>query len=432
MQRFLASILIVVGLSFLLWQPAAAQHLSSSVPMKLGIPAYFYPAGCSNCCLACWNQMAAHAATVGIAILNPFNGPGAQFDQNYYDVAENMTERGIQLIGYIHSDSDPVADVRRSLAVLYAEIDTYYDRYPIDGIFIDEAYVIENQCDVIRDFYMPLRHYIKSKDADALVVLNAGEVMPECFMDAADILLNAEKTAADYPTWQPQGWEWKYPPSRFWHLIHTTPVGAWDEMLDLASQRGSGYVYVTDDGADRNPWDSLPLSSFWADQVGWLTDYSANFIRNGAFTTSIEGWSSFYAIQVAWNSERAFVTQLSSPAGSPGGVFFQSTGVVVNTRVQLEALIDVRNTSGTRKRATILLHDGDFSDLQVCTFWIPANNVSYRYRIETFTGEAWQNATLSIYPSGILGGGMFIDQVVLRTQPTLTQLQTRCTDPNAP
>ncbi|MDZ4765327.1 MAG: spherulation-specific family 4 protein [Chloroflexota bacterium] len=432
MRRFLTSILIAVGSIILLWHPAAAQHIGSSAPMKLGIPAYFYPAICAGCCLDCWEQMVVDAPTMGIAILNPFNGPGSQFDQNYDDVATDLTGQGIQVIGYIHTDSDPVADVRRPLAALYAEIDTYYARYPIDGIFLDEAYVIENQCAVIQDFYIPLRHYIKSKDANAVVVLNAGEIMPECFMQAADILLNAEKTAADYPNWQPQGWEWKYPPSRFWHLIHTTPVGEWDEMLDLASQRGSGYVYVTDDGADGNPWDSLPLNSFWADQVNWLKDYSANFIGNGAFTTSIGGWSSFYAIEVAWNSGRAFITPLARPDESPGGVFFQSTHVVVNVGVQLEALIELRNASGTRKRATILLHDADFSDLQVCTFWIPADNVSYRYRIETFAGEAWQNATLSIYPSGTLGGGLFIDQVVLRTQPTLNELQTRCHDPNAP
>ena len=60
-----------------------------------------------------------------------------------------------------------------------------------------------------------------------------------------------------------------------------------------------------------------------------------------------------------------------------------------------------RSTSATaapsRKRISILIHDADFSDLHVCTLWLPPGAPMQTYTMRTHTTKAWSNATISFY-----------------------------------
>jgi hypothetical protein len=48
-----------------------------------------------------------------------------------------------------------------------------------------------------------------------------------------------------------------------WHLIYSVPdEREMRKTLELAQHRRAGWVYVTDDGPDGNPWDDVP--SYWA------------------------------------------------------------------------------------------------------------------------------------------------------------------------
>ncbi len=44
----------------------------------------------------------------------------------------------------------------------------------------------------------------------------------------------------------PPSWVFKYPPTRFWHVIHTAPSSACVSAFKIAASRNAGYVFVTD------------------------------------------------------------------------------------------------------------------------------------------------------------------------------------------
>jgi len=41
-------------------------------------------------------------------------------------------------------------------------------------------------------------------------------------------------------------------------LIHTLTSGSWQNRKNALNQRQMGYYFITIDGSDWNPWDSLP------------------------------------------------------------------------------------------------------------------------------------------------------------------------------
>jgi hypothetical protein len=85
-----------------------------------------------------------------------------------------------------------------------------------------------------------------------------------------------------------------------------------------------------------------------------------------------------------------------------------------------------------RKRVTVLLHDNDFSDLTVCTFWIPAGQPLSNYTMRGFATQAWTNATVSFYPATV-GSDQWIrlDNVTLRRTGNSPQAGTECVEPVA-
>ena len=86
---------------------------------------------------------------------------------------------------------------------------------------------------------------------------------------------------------------------------------------------------------------------------------------------------------------------------------------------------------------SLLLHDSNFSDLAVCTFWLPAGASLATYTIGTHTTQPWTNATVSIYaasanPAGNTTGYYLVDDVSLSFVPANPFDRTVCGDPTAP
>jgi hypothetical protein len=94
-------------------------------------------------------------------------------------------------------------------------------------------------------------------------------------MQSADLVINFESTYDAYkssysaPSWvqaKKDDGTYKYAPSRFWHLVHTTPEESkMQEVIDLSKQRHAGYMYVTPDVMS-NPWDTLPKDPYWSQE----------------------------------------------------------------------------------------------------------------------------------------------------------------------
>ena len=98
----------------------------------------------------------------------------------------------------------------------------------------------------------------------------------------------------------------------------------------------------------------------------------------------------------------------------------------------MTATFDLGNTSGSRKRVTVLLHDFDFSDLSACTFWLPAGQALRPYSMSSFTRKAWTNATISIYAATVDNApSAQLDNVTLRLTPGTSITGTTCIESGA-
>jgi hypothetical protein len=114
-------------------------------------------------------------------------------------------------------------------------------------------------------------------------------------------------------------------------------------------------------------------------------------------------------------------------------VVLQNTTAILPTNAPIEVRMQLGNSSANRKRITVLAHAADFSDLQVCTFWLEPNAPLRQYVMRTFTNVPWMPAAVSIYASVADGIGWYqVDDVSLRYIPTLAITSTQCIDPTAP
>ncbi len=236
--------------------------------VRLLVPAYAYPTGNSTM----WPSLIQAAGTLkeGIGvILNPNSGPGAQVDANYSHVVTDFRNAGGRVYGYV-----PTTYGQRNLNDVKQDVERYYNFYPglVDGIFFDEM-----ANDLSRTgYYQQLHNHVKSHPGDALVIGNPGTsylndasqgasgYTPADYAASADVLVAFEDDEAAYrnddraPDWNPGG------PEHVGHIVHTTG-GQWDgNLLQLALDRGAGWVYFTND-VEPNPYDQIP--PYWEQEV---------------------------------------------------------------------------------------------------------------------------------------------------------------------
>jgi hypothetical protein len=150
----------------------------------------------------------------------------------------------------------------------------------------------------------------------------------------------------------------------------------------------------------------------------------ADVIVNGSFTGTLAPWTTFGQIQ---GQLAGGVFEFVKLAGSPAGVVLQPTGHAIAANQILTSTLQLGNSSGVRKRVTVILHDNDFSDLAACTFWLPPGQPLTTYRVRTYATDAWTNATLSVYPATV-GAEQWIqlDNATLAGTPAASIVGTEC------
>jgi hypothetical protein len=155
----------------------------------------------------------------------------------------------------------------------------------------------------------------------------------------------------------------------------------------------------------------------------------ANLLTNGDFSAGFNSWINYGTPTLAALNYQVTggVLEFSRNAGTQSAIVYQSTGADIEAGTHLEISFSMGNSSALRKRATVLIHEGDFTDLHVCTFWLPPNAPLSTYTIRTYATKAWTNATLSFYASTADGAGWYqLDDVVFRTRPSTTIAGTEC------
>jgi hypothetical protein len=166
-----------------------------------------------------------------------------------------------------------------------------------------------------------------------------------------------------------------------------------------------------------------------------------NLISNGDFSSGMSCWASFatpdpsYVVTQVTDGALGFY-RVPQPLGerSNQAVIFQWTHTPLWERAPIHASFDLGNSSNVRKRISVLIHEDDFSDLRVCTFWLAPHTPLRTYRMRTHTSRAWLNTTLSFYAAspGDVGGFYDVDNVSMTYEPTGFADRTLCDDPTAP
>jgi hypothetical protein len=209
---------------------------------------------------------------------------------------------------------------------------------------------------------------------------------------------------------------------------YTLPAGSTQAIRAVLRYSGAASPCGANSGYDDR--DDLAFT------VGQASD--ASILTNGTFTGGTSGW-----LTLGQPTPGSFVFDTTGgqfrfyrPAGSTQGVVFQNTGVAAAGGVPLVAAFDLGNTTTARKRVSVLIHDADFSDLHVCTFWLAPGAPMATFTMRTHTTEAWTNTAISFYAASIgnEGGGVtLLDNVSLAlSAPTgnpAIDNRTDCGDP---
>ena len=289
MKHFLY--LLVVSLQFSLTGTSRAQ-----ITIDLLVPAYANP-----CCDGGPNMWSSLISTAGDpsrnydvhVILNPATGPGTALDPNYLNNAgvgplADFRNAGGITHGYVATTwgNRPINEVK-------ADIDAYvtghYAEF-VDGIFFDE--MSNDLADV--GYYQELHTYVQSQQAGARTIGNpgttftnnpSGQIVFDAndYINSLDTIMTFESTADEYANnYTSFPYLENLDRLKISHVIHT--LGTWDAtLLDTASDRRAGFLYVTDDiflNMDTdNPYDSL--ASYWSDVTSDLQAHNATLVLLG-------------------------------------------------------------------------------------------------------------------------------------------------------
>lgn len=244
----------------MIWWLGMAASQAHGAWMGLLVPAYFAPSRADD-----WAALAEAAAQVPVvAIVNVFNGPGPVAREDYGRVIQAVRANGGRVIGYVHANY-----ARRPLDEVEEDMRRWANRYALDGFFVDE--MANDGLAAGLDYFAAVYREAKWIHPAGTVIGNPGTTTREVYLSrpVADAVVTFENRTG-YSGYLPDAWNRRYPAQSFAHLCYE--VGSAVTMtnyLRLADQRGTGWVYVTDDTV-ANPWDRLP--GYWTALVAWIRE----------------------------------------------------------------------------------------------------------------------------------------------------------------
>jgi hypothetical protein len=216
-----------------------------------------------------------------------------------------------------------------------------------------------------------------------------------------------------------------FPPGSVIRLLHYSG-GAWQDVTTTAPTGTQICGSVT------------TLSPFAV--VRQLNAFGPEMIQNGGFDAGMAPWGTFATPDSSYINVGVVGGVLEyfrvppPPGTSNQALIQQQTGVALPAFTPLVLTFNVGNSSSVRKRMSVIVHDSDFLDLHVCTFWMPAGQPLSPFTMRTHTTQAWANATVSFYAAtaGANGGAYRLENVSLRANADVSAEQVDCVDPNAP
>jgi hypothetical protein len=171
--------------------------------------------------------------------------------------------------------------------------------------------------------------------------------------------------------------------------------------------------------------------------INFALTAGTELIQNGDFSNGWTNWVQFATPDMSYmpsqvNNETFVFSRVPPPPGTANqAVVFQNTGAALAAGTNLMSTFFIGNNSQVRKRISVLLHDSDFSDLTVCTFWVPpSGSDTWPYAMRTHTTKAWTNATISFYAAStnVPAGAYIVDDVSLHAVPGPVTERVDCFD----
>ena len=266
-SRFLLAAFAVVALALVRGLPAAEPPRS---PVRLLVPAYFYPHGDG---LRDWKRLIEAADRVPIlAIVNPASGPGQGVDPNYSEVFRLAKRSQITLIGYV-----TLGYAKRPAPDVKAEVDRWRSLYPdIRGIFFDEQPSGPEHVAFATECFAHARRSI----AGATLVTNPGVPCDPGYLAGPAPIACLFEHHEGFDRYRLPAWAATRPPDGFAALLYRVETAAaMGRRLGEVIAKGFGTLYITD-AQGANPWDRLP--SYWSEEVAEVARRSVAAGRAGS------------------------------------------------------------------------------------------------------------------------------------------------------
>ena len=220
---------------------------------SVAVPAYFWAD-------AQWERMLNGATEVKYVVLNPESGPGSAKYPTFATKVATARSQGATVLGYVDT-----AYGTRSAALVQADITSYRSWYGVNAFFFDQT---PTACTEL-PYYATISTFVRSQP-NGLIVHNPGTNPSECFLSAADVVVNFEGAEATYAGWTPAEYTASYPASRFWHIVYSVDPDHASALLDGAASRQGGLVYLTEQGMP-NPFSVIPTAALWSAQTPSVT-----------------------------------------------------------------------------------------------------------------------------------------------------------------
>jgi len=212
-------------------------------PPLLVVPAYFHPAVSPQQ----WQWLAGHASRVRLVILNVASGPGSGRQDVFGTAVDLLHQAGVRVAGYVDTGYG-----RRDARAVLAEAASYRDWYGVQGVCFDQVASDAGHL----GYYAAVADRSRALGAE-VVFFNHGTHPAPGYAQHADLIGSFEGTWQSFQRLCVPDWTRRWPPSKFYHVVHSVPAARIGAAWRLALSRHAGSVYITErDGP--NPYDGLP------------------------------------------------------------------------------------------------------------------------------------------------------------------------------
>lgn len=210
---------------------------------------------------ALYNTASANPNLKIMMILNPDNGNfglgGGLLTQDQmataqanpdilWAVQKMQSRKNISITGYVYTEY-----AARDPEICKQRIDLYKKLYGTTGILFDQmSSVAGNEV-----YYSNLDSYVKGTGMP-FTVGNPGTSVPESYVGKVNtIIVYEDKGLPTISTLKARTFNGKYDKNNFGAIPHS--VDRYDSTWVRQARTAVGYLYVTNDGPDGNPWDTL-------------------------------------------------------------------------------------------------------------------------------------------------------------------------------